>query len=482
MFRFVRKIKLTVIMIFALYFLFGGKSYINEDGQLIVDGEPFFIMGFFADSPSSSYEDKIATLDSLSQSGFNTAKSSSVGEDWETSSHLEYANQSGIKLLYTGALNNQWKDYHINKMKTFKDAPGLLGWYIADDSHGMHPDTIKMYYEQTKRIDSSHITTHSMALSCWNDYGKDFIQERIKYCDVLQMQSYPIGKESIDEVYHDMRLTLEAAKRTKTPVVADLQLFNWQLTGHDWGRWPTPREADLMTWLAIIAGVDGYLYYTYYDKLAEPPQDLSNTQPQLWKTVKETAQMVNVIKNDLLDHIKFITFNPKSNVYYGQWITANYSTVIAVNTSREDSLSVSIPIVEEHSNLNLLFQDRPGNLSIQGQFLRGKIGPMSVQFHRLFPDETQIKSETRPVELDMKVFPNPSNNRLKLRIEPGYSGKLDIKIYSIQGKLIVSKSAEVGALTKQIFSYPCNNLAAGIYLIQVKSKDFSITQKWTYLP
>ncbi len=462
--------------------MYGGQSYVNEAGQLIVDEEPFFIMGFFADSHSSPYEDKITTIDSLSQAGFNTAKSSSIGEDWETSSHLEYAKQSDMKLLYTGALNNEWKDYHLNKMKTFKDAPALLGWYIADDSHGMHPDTIKMYYEQAKSIDSSHITTHSMALSCWNDYGKDFIQERIKFCDVLQMQSYPIGREPIDKVYHDMRLTLDAAKTTKTPVVADLQLFNWQLTGHDWGRWPTPEEADLMTWLAIVAGVDGYLYYTYYDRLAEPPQNLSSSQPKLWKTVKKTAEMVNVIKNDLMEHIKFISFNPKSNVYYGQWITDSYSTVIAINTSRNDSLSLSIPIVEEHSNLKLLFQDRPGNLSVQGEFLRGKIGPMSAQFYRLYPVETAIRPKAPLAHLDMKVFPNPSNDRLKLCIESSNKKNLDVRIYSIAGRLVKSRSVKFKNLGKQNISFSCDDLAAGIYIIHVENENRSITKKWTYLP
>jgi hypothetical protein len=478
----IKKIVLIGLWIEVTFTLFGGESYVNNQGQLIVDGEPFFIMGFFADSYASSYEDKIASIDSLSRAGFNTVISSAIGADHETASHLEHAQESGMKVIYPGALNNQWKAYHLNKMETFKDAAGLLGWYIADDSHGMHPDTIKMYHEQAKGIDSTHITTHSMALSCWNDYGQDFIKERIKYCDVLQMQSYPIGKEAIDEVYHDMRLTLAAARTSKTPVVVDLQLFSWQLTGHSWGRWPTPKEADLMTWLAIVAGVDGYLYFTYYDKLVEPARALSQSQPRLWKAVKKTAAMVNLIKADLLKHRKFITFSPKSNLYYGQWITADHSTVIAVNTSGSDSLSISIPILEEHSNLELLFKSRPGDLSIQGQFLKGRIGPMSAQFYRLFPDETKIDSEVRPNSYDMKVYPNPSNNRLQLLVNAGNSEPLNIRLYSIQGRLIKSKSVEIEYSGKHRYTLPVNGLAAGIYIIRVKTGNRIITRKWTYLP
>jgi|GEM_PF-3554343 len=478
-----------LICVFTLFGFFSSvyaQSYVNDQGQLIVDGEPYFVMGFFSDSYASGYDEKMATIDSLSGAGFNTAKTSVMGDTVQTDAHLSHAGNSGMKLIYDGAQNNEWKEFHLNMMRTFNNNPSLLGWYIADDSHGIHPDTLKMLYDRAKGIDSLHITTHSMALSCWNDYDKNFIRERIDYCDVLQMQSYPIGKEPIDEVYHDMRRTIEAAEPYNTPVVVDLQLFSWQLTGHDWGRWPTPTEAELMTWLAIVAGVDGYLYYTFYDRLADPPQSLANSQPTLWRTVKETAAMVNEIKPDLLCHNKFITFSPQSHCYYGQWITDDYSTVIAINTSTDDSLSFVIPTAKEHTEPQILFESRPGNFSLEDRLLKVKLGPMSAQFYRLYPPNTGIlphtSTDAAPHLFNLMVYPNPANNRLQLSINTGTSGRLHIKIYSIRGHLVESREIYLSAPGSHKLTIPVNHLAAGMYIIHGRIGDKMLTKKWTYLP
>lgn len=467
-------------MIFSLSLW--AESYVDSQGNLVVDGEPYFIMGLFSDSYSSSYDDKMATIDSLSKAGFNVAKTSAMGEKWQMESHLGNANNSGMKLIYDGAKNNQWKDFHLNIMKTYKDYPGLLGWYIADDSHRIHPDTLKMLYNRAKEIDPDHITTHSMALSCWNDYGAEHIRERVEYCDVLQMQSYPIGKEPIDEVYHDMRHTIEAVKPYNTPVVVDLQLFNWQLTGHEWGRWPTQKETELMTWLAIVAGVDGYLYYSYYDELEDPARSLANSQPELWKTAKNIAKKMNIIKPVLLEQQKFITFNPKSDCYYGHWITDNHSTVIVINTSKTDSLSVSIPIVEGHTKLQSLFNDSSGKFRISEGFLRGNLAPMSVDFYRLSPQATGIKTEQKPQSYNINTFPNPTNGRFQISISTNITGNLSIQIYSLQGTLVNFKKSRISNPGSYRFFFPIEDMAAGIYLIKTEIDNITKINKITYLP
>ncbi|MFW6249339.1 MAG: hypothetical protein ACOC4J_06170, partial [Bacteroidota bacterium] len=102
-------------------------SYVNEKGELIVYGKPFFVMGFFADSYSSSYNDKMETIDSLSRAGFNVIKTSAMGAKWQRDNHFKKANERGVKLIYDGAQNNEWRDFHLNVMNTCRNKEALLG-------------------------------------------------------------------------------------------------------------------------------------------------------------------------------------------------------------------------------------------------------------------------------------------------------------------------------------------------------------------
>lgn len=463
-------IKKLVLSILMPIFLFSG-SYVNEEGQLIVDNEPFFIMGMFADHYGASYNYKMGTIDSFIVAGFNTIKTSVMDEEWQTEAILNYANVNDIKLIYDGAINNEWKTFHIAGMQRYKDNPGLLGWYIVDDSHGVPPDTIEMYYNQAKEIDPNHITTHSMALSCWSDYGASHIQDRIEYCDVLQMQSYPIGKEPIDEVYRDMRTTIEAAESYKKPVVVDLQLFNWKLTGHDWGCWPTEKEVELMTWLAIAAGVDGYLYYTYNDDLNPPSQPLSKTQSQLWKIVKQTAQKVNYLKSDFLNYEKFYIRNPQPNQYYGQWITDNFTTLIAINTSETDSLYFNIPLVEEDLIPEIIFEDYSGSLTVTGRFLKGFLAPMSIQFYRLYQKSTDVFEYSSTVPSSVTVYPNPFNNVTIIEFFLPKPEKIKIEIFNISGQKIKSFKEVKTSGQYQYYWYgydnESNRVPSGLYFCNI---------------
>ncbi|MBN2602154.1 MAG: T9SS type A sorting domain-containing protein, partial [Candidatus Marinimicrobia bacterium] len=266
------------------------------------------------------------------------------------------------------------------------------------------------------------------------------------------------------------------------PVVVDLQLFSWQLTGHDWGRWPTAKEADLMTWLAIIAGVDGYLYYTYYDRLADPFQSLSFSQPKLWNAVKKTAAMVNEIKTELLEYDRFYTDNPLPYRYYSVWNTEAFAMVIAINTSAEDSLFIQIPLDIPYSSPQLIFNDIPGTLLFTDQHLEGWLAPTSAQFYRVMSASTVNHDGLFPHQMSFEIFPNPTNSQVRLSIDVPLEEKITVKIYSVQGRLVESFFTTVQPGHKNQITFSVARLPAGIYLAQLASGDQVITRKWTHLP
>jgi len=478
-----QKLRPGLLLVWGLCALLEGASYVDAQGQLRVDGEPYFILGVFSDPYYVSWRERLQTISALESGGLNTVRTSASTPLEQIDTHFEYAEKAGIQLIFSGALFNEWQWFHLSVMETYKDEPALLGWYIADDSHGYALDTLALLYEQAKSIDSTHITTHSMAMSPWHDWSLTFIRDRISFCDVLQMQSYPIGKEPIDEVYHDMRHTLLAAEPSRTPVVIDLQLFNWQVTGHDWGRWPTPSEVDLMTWLAVTAGVDGILYYSLHDQLADPEQLLVTSRPELWERLGQIATMMDTLKPFLLNHTFFHTDNPLPNLYYGLWETSSGSLVTAINTSEADSMQIIIPIHNhQHCFAQPLFAERPNTLDFEEGFMKGTLPPQSAQFYRLTDAATGTRSRAVAVDFALRTYPNPGNHHLNITWTAPAAGHLKIGIYSLRGRYMAGTHRKVSRAGRYRLSLAADSFPAGVYFLRATWGNRQIIRKWTYLP
>ena len=229
--------------------------------------------------------------------------------------------------------------------------------------------------------------------------------------------------------------------------------------------------------------VDGYLYYSYFDRLADPDQPLSSSQPVLWATVKKIAEKVNAIKSDLLHNTRHLTFSNQPHFYYGQWITKDYSTIVAINTSQGNSLSFVIPLPAEYSEPRPIFSaHQESGLTVDGRLLKGEIAPMDVQFYRIFPPDQADPSSGDSLSFRMAVYPNPAKNRLKLHINTGTPGKLNIRVYSLRGRSIQSETLQIyspGAHQVNLSGY---DLPAGVYFIRANMNGQTTTRKWTRLP
>lgn len=83
------------------------------------------------------------------------------------------------------------------------------------------------------------------------------------------------------------------------------------------------------------------------------------------------------------------------------------------------------------------------------------------------PYDISTSSTKEEVEnIKLSVFPNPTNDKLKLNIEKvdflGYSYEL----YSVQGKIIKKED-----INSTLIEIPMHNLDASTYILKVRSKD-----------
>jgi len=475
-----RIVLLFLIFSFALR---AGPSYVDLKGNLIVDGEPFFVMGCFASA--WQYNERIRLIDDLVAGGFNCVYSSGGGlKNFSLfDQYHDYAYQKGIKIISRAAVDNEWHSYYINKMKAVWDNEAILGWYIADDANWFTIADLNRLHNQAREIDSIHVTTISFYSSPWYDWDSWRMGQYAKTCDVIQMQSYPVGTEPIDEVYKDMRRTIRSADYYHKPVVIDLQVFNWQITGHDWGRWPTPEEIDLMSYLAIAAGVKGIMYYSYADHMADPNSTMPVTQPERWQAMCRAAREIRYLDQVYL-HGQHHTEHPAKHLYQATWQYNNSLYLMVINTSESDTHEVAIDLPRyDWGSLHKVFTYRPGGCSLYRTHVSGTIGPQEVQIYK-----TTIPTAVDPERQNTAAssftlyhcYPNPFNATTQIEYVITQPGWVKLEIYDLLGGEVCQivdawQSANQYRYTWNATDANGRSVPGGIYLVRLQFRSAAET-------
>jgi hypothetical protein len=83
---------------------------------------------------------------------------------------------------------------------------------------------------------------------------------------------------------------------------------------------------------------------------------------------------------------------------------------------------------------------------------------------------TQIKPTTSN-NLNINIYPNPAEDLLNINFNNSQPLNIDIKIYDITGKLIISHIQLINE--KHLLSLPMKNVAAGKYLLNIYCKEIN---------
>ena len=187
---------------------------------------------------------------------------------------LDLCHREGLKVLYT--MKSGWKnaadpvkeEAYIMRALRFKDHPAVLAWYICDELPSSLAPLLVKRHRRIREVDPEHPT--------W------IVLDKPKHTrffmggfDVIANDPYPLG-------YHGAGLEGRLHKVSEHPRFIDEQLFAtrplWQVPQvFDWGdyfpaeiglpnvRRPNLDEMRSMTWQAVAAGVNGLIYYSYFD-------------------------------------------------------------------------------------------------------------------------------------------------------------------------------------------------------------------------
>jgi Secretion system C-terminal sorting domain len=423
------------------------KTTLRSDGVMLVNGQPFFPLGFYGDG-ITTLSAMNAAITKLNAGGFNMFYS----ED----SYLSYADwtsflntTAGTNVGVTVNFYNFDLAHQTDFINTFKNYNPILSWGVADDANNVSNSIFSKKYNNAKTNDPNHLAYASF-------YQTGF-STKMGYLDQAAMQSYPIfATGSIDRDYQLWIDLVNSCNTNHKTSFANPQFFRWD-TNNSY-RWPTSAEADVQCWLALATGMKGIYFYTFKEV-----NTIDVDQPALWSIAKRIASEVNTVMSPvLLDGTITRGGNTSTHVYYARWQYGTKLYVAAIN-AKNSSQSVSIPLSSNITgSATKVFSYRNGTLSKSGSSLTGTMAAMEVQVYSF--TTTAVRAAVKSTSTVAQVFPNPASSEINI-ISKGSINKL--MVYDNSGILKYTSTANNKSNnTLNVKSFP-----AGVYFIKMVKQN-----------
>ncbi|MCP2014427.1 hypothetical protein L1280_001578 [Deinococcus sp. HSC-46F16] len=337
----------------------------RPDGTVLVEGRPFFPLGFYHVSwaGGGTIQGRREDLRRLSEAGFNLMVTEPINDrdvsDFEQT--LNAAQQQGVYVLSYGL-----GDAAVRRVGHH---PAVLGFKLADDSNALvRPEEVRRRHAQFKALSPEKLTYISLSVA--------YDRPETAYFGVSDMvgnQSYPVGNDDIAVTYRVMRSAVQSALARRSVPVANLQTFAW-------GDGPLPTEAELrnMTYQALMAGVKGIVYYAYRSSEV----DLSR-EPRLWRAAGTLAGEIAQLSPALLDGER----QELSDGNAGRPVVVllrgrGGNFLLALNNSRTKAQTVRVSLSGVPGGWQAL-AGQGSALTRRGGQVSGQLAPLQVVAYRL---------------------------------------------------------------------------------------------------
>jgi hypothetical protein len=280
------------------------KIYIDENQRLIENGKPFFPLGIYL------YPTEDEDMARVAKAGFNTILAYSYGEEPNPEKYLDRAHKHGLRVIYSiKDLYEGTAHFPAKKGKSglelardyimrFRQHPALLGWYVNDETE-LFPQ-LKAMYELVKQLDPNHpalaVTNHADKLDPYFDTT-----------DIIAVDPYPVPRHPLSTVSDWTDYATKAARGTKAVWVVP-QIMAWSVyDSNPAHRAPTLVEMRNMSYLALIHGAQGLIFYQYFDLWNEigRPEPLPAVFAKRWPEVQSLAEELAGLREELA-HSQFL--------------------------------------------------------------------------------------------------------------------------------------------------------------------------------
>ncbi|MFG0247673.1 MAG: carbohydrate binding domain-containing protein [Phycisphaeraceae bacterium JB051] len=310
------------------------RIMIDEYQRLIVDGKPILPIGVYDNVRASD-----ADLKLLEQSPVNCMLA--YGKpSIELLDRLDAHNLKLIASVKDYYLGHKWTPRNLTTVddeaklmrplvKTLRDHPALLAWYLNDELPLSYMDRFKAHYQWILEDDPAHPALTVLM-------RPHQIDRYLHTADVLGSDPYPLPHKPIELVRQWTKKTVDLTFNTRG-VWQVVQTFNWQnyrtQTEHQTGKTPTQAQLRNMIWQCLTNGANGILLYSLYDMQRNPDVDFQSYWPQVCKVLEEVQQHAPAILS--IESAPFITMQTDDlqafSIRVTHWQDATYAFVVSTS-------------------------------------------------------------------------------------------------------------------------------------------------------
>ncbi|MGH7740933.1 MAG: carbohydrate binding domain-containing protein, partial [Candidatus Eiseniibacteriota bacterium] len=248
--------------------------YIDEHNRTLVGGRPFFPLGwYFGPAPTDSNFRQ--HIDRVAASPFNTIMCYGIsgGTIADVRSYLDYLASRNVKLIYSlkdvyagtnwfqkSMLGWTGEDSIVTGVvQTFRDHPAILAWYLNDELPLTMRERLEARQRRVHELDANHPTW--VVLNQVSD-----LPGYLNTSDVLGTDPYPVPDSSVTMAGEWTQISNDVSGGLR-PIWMVPQAFdkaNYRKPPQS-GRAPTLGEELVMSYLCLIHGANGLIYYSYFD-------------------------------------------------------------------------------------------------------------------------------------------------------------------------------------------------------------------------
>ena len=304
------------------------KYRMRGDHVLLEDGKPFFPLGFYQVAWNIPAEDCLRMVRNIAAWGYNTVHMPCKGGSHGT--FLDECARLGVRVI------TEFAGDPGPVIEKYRGKPAVMGWNPGDEParRGIMPEQMFARYDRFKQLDPDHLAYTVICVP--SQYGR-----YASGTDVLAPDPYPVPRKPIDNVYRSLKGAKAESVRVDTALWAVVQAFGGQKydKSGDWPRCPDAREFRAMSYLALMAGVKGIIYYTYCDNSFDILKE-----PDLLEAAKTFPAELRGLIPFLLDGKGEMLAEDADGVYAMVWTLGAERRLVAVN-ARDKEAKASLPFV-----------------------------------------------------------------------------------------------------------------------------------------